>query len=634
MPYRIPFCGHLSSRTLGWLGAVAFSVGCTTAPDAEDASAFAPAAARLHRLTDVQWRNSVQDLTGVVYSGTLPGDYVLHGYANVGSAEATLSPVELEEVETAVWSVVATAVPDQAAALRFVGCDIGAASSPVTVTAEADPCLRGWVTALGGQAWRRPIDGAEVEELASVYHVVGDGMSDDTLAVQAVLATVLLSPDFLYRVELGEPDADDPRRRRLSSYEVATRLAYFLTDAPPDEGLLQAAERGDLDTDAGLRIHTERLGEDTRSRDAMTTFFDQTMGLQDLDLVSKDTTLFPNWTPTLKDAMREEMHRIFQQVVLDEEQPVDALFTTNLAFLNRELGAVYGMPMTSDTLVPVTLPDRAGRGGILGRAAFLTLESHATFNSPTHRGRYVRTRLLCQDVPAPPPDIPTIDAVGTEGSLRQRLESHLSDPACAGCHVLMDPIGFGFENFNPLGSWVDIDNGVVIDATGDLDGQKFDGAAELGAALAAHADVPGCFVRNFYRSALGALEGEAEEGQIEALTDDFVDADLALRPLIEALVLSEGFRTIDSPANGSCDTDGVARACATACGDGVETCRGGVWTGCTATAPSAETCDGVDNDCDGTADEAVLRPCEGPGGPGVQECLSAQWQACDAGGGS
>jgi len=605
-------------------------VGCGLGPDAsEGVVPFEPAPARLHRLTDAQLRNAYVSLTGVAWTGALPDDYVLYGYAAVGSAEATLSPVELEEVEAAAWGVAQAAIPDAATATAFMGCSPGQRVDPITTSLETDPCLRGFVAGLGRRAWRRPLAGSEVDELAELWRsVAGSLSSDPTMPTQAVLALLLQSPDFLYRVELGEDDPDAPGRRRLDGFELASRLAFLLTDGPPDDGLLLAAEDGSLLEDAVLRHHAERLLATDAAREALSRFFDETLNLAELDLVQKDAETFPEWTPTLKEAMREEIHLIVEQLVLDEDQPLDALFTTNLAYVNDELGAIYGLTMTGSELQPVVLPERAARGGILGRAAFLTIESNATFNSPTHRGKYVRSRLLCQDIPAPPPGIPTLDAQGSEGTLRQRLEQHMEDPSCNGCHRLMDPIGFGFEHFNPVGRWVDRDSGYPIDATGELDGQKFDGAVELGEAIAGHEALPGCVARNFYRHAVGALEGESEEGAIEALTEEFLEGDLRLRSLILGLVLSEGFWTIDSPADGACEVEGEARPCATDCGSGVEFCRGGVWTGCNAPAPAAEVCDGADQDCDGTADEEVLRACEGPGGPGVQECLSAQWQVC------
>lgn len=597
------------------------------APSSPTLAPITPGSAKLHRLTDLQYRNAVHDLLGVDYTGALPEDTSLYGYTTVGGSTATLSPVELEEVETAAWSIATTVVADETARDRLVGCQV---ALPLGYPPDRnDDCVRAWITDFGLRAWRRPLAGEEIDEMAALYWNAAE-TTDATVGVQALVAAFLLSPHFLYRVELGEPDPEDPRKRRLSGFELATRLSFFLTNRPPDEALRLAAERGDLETDEGLRQHAERLYATEDATLAMVRFFDETMDLYKLELVAKDATMFPEFTESLRGKMREEMQLVFQDVVLENDLPVNELFTTDVAYMDGELAQIYGLHVGGDTMLRIEMPEMLERGGILGRAAFPTLNANATINSPTHRGKWVRTRVLCGTVPPPPGQVATLESLGSEGTLRDRLARHMEDPACAGCHRLMDPIGFGFEHLDPVGAWQELDNGLPVDATGEIDGDGFDGAAELGEVVASHPDLPGCFARQLYRHAKGELEGDGELPVLDVLTQDYVAGGQHLPELVLGIVLSEGFRTIDAPEGEACTEDGATRDCATACGRGTETCDGVSWKSCSAPAPGPETCDGTDEDCDGQVDEGVVRACGSDAEPGVQVCADATWQGCDS----
>lgn len=618
-----------SFRALAWPLVALVLAGCGK-KDEDEVGAFLPPTAKLHRLTEAQYRNAVEDLLGVRYAGELPGDYRIYGYGTVGSAEVTLSPTELELVETAAWEVATAAVGSDAARDALVGCPLGVPlGAPDSWRTDDHACVQGFVAGFGRRAWRRPLEGEEIEELVALYDTVVEETADSTTAVQALVATFVLSPHFLYRVELGEEDPEGGRR--LNAWELATRLSFFLTDAPPDEALLLAAESGELHQDDVLLAHAGRLYETDRAREALAGFFDDMMDLYQLELVTRDTTLFPEFTDSARASMRQEVRMIFQDLVYDQGRPVDELFTTDLAYVNADLAAIYGLDLTGSELREVHLPEAAQRGGILGRAAFLAINANTTFNSPTNRGKWVRTRMLCHDIPPPPAGAGTLEDVPQEGTLRERLSQHMDDPSCSSCHALMDPVGFGFEHFNPVGAWQSTDNGLPIDATGELDGARFDGAAELGERLAAHEDFPECFARQVYRHAKGELETGGEEAEIAALGLKFQNQGMTLRGLVMDLVVSDGFRKVVASGSETCgdEEEGLTRRCENACGKGEETCRDGYWSGCSAPAPGIEDCNGVDDDCDGLADEFVTRACDAPGGPGLQECVSGQWQVCD-----
>ncbi|MEZ4315868.1 MAG: DUF1592 domain-containing protein [Myxococcota bacterium] len=504
-------------------------------PD-EPAVPFAPAVATMHRLTDLQWRHSVEALTGVEYGGPLPSDYALHGYTRVGASQATVSPLELEQYEFAAWEVAAQAVPDAASAADLVGCD-------PTETA----CLRVWASDFGSQAWRRPLVPSEIDRLAWVFDAVEPELGE-AVAVQAVVATLLLAPDFTFRVEIGTPHPDQPGVRVFTDWEMASRLAYVLTDRPPDALLAAAAAEGTLTTDAGLREQAERLLSTPQARQVMQDWFAETLDLDKVHSVDKDPLLFPELTTDLRWGMELEIRQLFDWVVFEERLPYNTLLTTNTTFADRDLAALYGMHFSNAGVQQVNLAEGQERGGLLGRAAILAIHAHNTQTSPTHRGKFVRTRLLCQSIPPPPPGVVTELAPPTEGgTLRDRLEQHAIDPQCSGCHQIMDPIGFGMEAFDPIGRRRELDNGLPVDATGVLDGKSFDGARELGQIVAEHPELPVCTALSLYRFANGQAETEAELPLVDRLAADFVSTGQLLDELVLDLVLSEGFRTARLP---------------------------------------------------------------------------------------
>lgn len=604
----------------------------------------APGAARLARLTEAQYRNAVEDLTGHRPSGSLPVDYDLHGYTSVGAGELSIAPYDLELYEAAAWEAVEVAVPDGAAVDSLVGCAVEPSAlermvpavssdtgAPMAAGVDSD-CVRSWVSRLVVEGWRRPAVADEVEPLVRLFNEV-HALGGVTLATRAVLAAVLVSPDFLFRAELGAADPDDlygEGAHRLTDWELASRLAFFLTDAPPDAALRAAASAGELSTEAGIRTQAERLLATERARAALTGFFVETLDLDRILTIDKDAASFPADSPALREAMRAELEVLFQEVALDSDLDMRTLLTTDMAWVTPELAALYGLEDVTETGW-VSLPPDQDRGGLLGRAGFLMLNAAASRTSPTHRGKFVRTRLLCQDVPPPPEDVvASLDGIDSTGTLRDTLEQHMTDPACNSCHMLTDPIGFTMEDFDGLGAWRIADNGLPIDATGELDGVALDGVGELGAAVADHARFSTCLATQLYRHATGALEGTPQQPLIDELELAFAEGGHRFEALVLAVVTSPGFRGVSGPLSSEvCTAELDVRPCETECGVGVERCIDGVWQGCDADPVSPETCDGLDSDCDGIVDVTPLRACALSGLPGVQSCPDGAWVECE-----
>jgi len=502
---------------------------------------FAASPATLHRLTQPQLTNAWLDLLGepLDLTTTLPVDDVAYGFSSIAAAQKTISPLEAEQYETATYAVLASVWSDIARRDALVGC---------TFSAVAEPCVATFLEDFTMRAWRRPLVAGELESLVELGSSVGSNLADPVEGLKFALAAVLQSPHFLFRVELGEPAPEHPGVLRYTSYEMASRLSFLLLEAPPDEALRDAAAAGELTDIDSIRSHAERLMAEPGARTSMTRFFRDFMNIRNLDQLDKNPDLFPQLTATLGPAMRSEMEKMFESVVFDGPGDFRSLFTTDKTFVNEELAGLYGIEgITGEELVPVTLPASAKRAGILTAAGFLALNAHQTQTSPTHRGRFVRINLLCQDVPPPPPGVsttlPAVDPDAPPKTLRQRLDAHVAAAECKSCHLAMDPIGFAFEHYDALGQYREIDeNGLTLDASTDIDGVAVDGGLQMGQLIADLPEVGACVARRFYEHAGAHLATSGEQPSVEGLIEDFVASDYDFQSLVVALVTNDGYR--------------------------------------------------------------------------------------------
>ena len=582
---------------------------------------FEPAPVTYHRLRASQYRATIKDLLGLTLETQLEADTSLHGFVAVAASELTIPPLAAEQYEAAAWEAGGAILADEATRRAMLGCE------PTDAI-----CFRSWVARFGLRAWRRPLSSEELDHVVAIAETVQEQLAGDPWRkVEGAIALFLQSPHFLFRVEAGESLPGQPAWRRYTDYEMAARVSYLLWGTTPDDALLAAADEGLLTTDAGLLAQAERLLADPRARDTLGEFFAEFIGLDKLAAVTKDPELYPNVDDALKAAARREVTSLFDEVVFDLRADFRELLTTDATYVDDRLAELYGLaPVGDGAWVRTTLPPGQERGGIQGRIAVLMTYAHARVTSPTLRGRFVRERLLCQDIPPPPAGVVT-ELPGDDGepkTLREKLEEHRENPFCAGCHDLMDPIGFTFEFFGPLGERRELDSGLAIDASGVLDGALVDGADELAQALAEHPDLPGCVARRLYRHATGHLESLAERVAQDALGLDFVASGYRFDELLLALILSEGFRYAIAPAADLCDDEGGVRTCTTACGAGIEICADGQWGRCNALTSGAERCNGVDDDCDGETDEGVERACFGTCAPGIATCAAGSWGEC------
>ena len=494
----------------------------------------------LHKLTSWEFANSVQDLLGAdAPLAPVEVDTLINGFATVGASSVSISPAGVDTYKTVLGNATAYAFADATHATAVLSC------VPQSTT---DACLTQAINAFGRRAFRRPLTSDETTLFVNLATTIGNQPGSSVLvgARHAVWA-ILQSPQFLYRVELGAPSAVDGGRVKYTSFEMASRLAATLWASVPDDTLLDAAVQDSLSTAAGALAQAQRMITDPRAHRSLAAFSDQLFDAFDLSQADKDPTLFPAYTPTLRAAMLTEIELRMDDLAFTRKADYLSLFTSTSTFVNQELAKFYGVPLTaSDSAFhQVDLGSGTPRVGILGSAAILAGHAHAQLTSPTLRGKFVDNMLLCRTIPPPPPGIPPLPDMAPPGStVRQVLTAHRSQPMCASCHAVMDPLGFGMENFDSSGHYRTTDNGQPIDATGTLDGMPFSSLAELGAAVQKNPVTGPCMVSNIYENALGRAPVAIDNNAINQLAGQFSAAGNRLDQLLVNLVASDGFRFV------------------------------------------------------------------------------------------
>jgi hypothetical protein len=350
------------------------------------------------------------------------------------------------------------------------------------------PCATKTLSKLAKRAYRRSPTSDDVQTLLSFYkRARANGNFDD--GIRVALERVLVAPDFLFRIEADPAGVAAGTAYRISDVELASRLSFALWSSIPDDTLLDFAISGKLREPAVLEKQVSRLLADPRARTSLVdNFFAEWLQTRNVRLLNPESTKFPWFDDNLRFAFKKEID-LFLDAQLKEDRGVGDLLTSNETFLNEQLARHYGISGVYGThFRRVTLTDE-NRFGLLGKAAVLAVTSYTTRTSPTIRGKWLLQNMLAAPVPAPPPNIPALEASSPEGkvlSVREMLETHRANPVCASCHARMDPLGFSLENFDAIGQWRTTDAGKIIDASGVLlDGTKVEGPAALRRALVA-----------------------------------------------------------------------------------------------------------------------------------------------------
>jgi hypothetical protein len=496
--------------------------------------------ARLQKLTASQFANSVHDLLGKdAPLGPVEPDNVVDGFAAVGASAVSASPSGIGQYEGATGAATEYAFADPTRVAAVLSC--------VPKTTADTSCLNQALTAFGRRAFRRPLSAEETTRFVTLATTIGNKTGSSVLVgVRYAVWAILQSPSFLYRVELGVPSAADGGRLKYTSFEMASRLASALWNTVPDDALLDAAENDALQTPDGVAEQARRMLSSSASRQAIVAFADDLYGVRHLNEATKDPSLFPSWTPALQAAMRQELEERVADIVLTRRADFLSLYDSRTTFVNAELARYYGLPaVTGNAFQPAEFPADSPRVGLLGAGAILAGFALPQRTSPTERGKFIAENLLCNRIPPPPPGVPPLPAMGdTNSTLRQRLEAHRAAPQCAVCHQVMDPLGFGLEDFDSAAMYRTTDNGQPIDATGSVGGIAFNGLAEMASALRQQSVAGPCVVSKIYENALGRTLWDVDGPALDVLAQRFAAVHNRVDQLLVDLVSSEAFRFV------------------------------------------------------------------------------------------
>jgi hypothetical protein len=411
--------------------------------------------------------------------------------------------------------------------------------------ADEEACAKTVLTALLRRAYRRPVTEAHLDKAMKFYRQ-GRAGADFDAGIELALSAVLVNPQFLFRVEQEPPGVAPGASYRVSDLDLASRLSFFLWSSIPDDELLDLAARNQLRKPAVFEQQVRRLLADGRSRALATNFAAQWLHLRNLESITPDLRLFPDFDDNLRKAFRQETE-LFAGTVFREDESVLALLKADYTFLNERLAKHYDVPhVYGERFRRVALGADRRRGGLLRQGSVLTVTSYATRTSPVVRGKWVLENVLGTPPPPPPANVPALkdNTVAAGLSIRERLAEHRSNAACASCHRLIDPPGFALEQFDAVGRWRTMEDGKPIDAAGGLpDGSEFEGVTGLEEALLAR---PELFVRTLTEKlfifALGRAPEEHDAPAIRKIVRDARTQDYRFSSLILGITTSTPFQ--------------------------------------------------------------------------------------------
>jgi len=502
-------------------------------------SASTPAV--LRRLTHSQYNNTVRDLLGdqTAPANQFPSEDFVDGFKDQYNAQ-NLSPLLAEAYSTAAEKLARNAFRN------------GDPHGLIPCKASEE-CRDKFIRNFGLSAFRRPLDAGEVQRYTRLFASDTDFMKGAQLVVEAMLQ----SPNFLFRL-------DATSNPKWKSYAAASRLSYMLWDSMPDAALMDAAANGDLSTPAGVEKMSRRMLQDPRARQALDEFTSEWLRFDRILTSSRDRRRYPKFSRETAVAMTEEARQFIADLVWSNRNFMEA-FTANYGFVNADLASIYGVPAPAQEFVRTDFPLESERAGLLGQALFLALSAKPDDTSLTGRGLFVREQFLCQHVPPPPAGVNTNLLPSTEAhpqTNRDRMSEHQSNPVCATCHNLIDPIGFGFEKFDAVGARRDkyelrfygghdgsgrkppksID--LTMDTNGFVAGiqdSHFSSPRELGAVLAKTPQCQECMVKQYFRYTAGRMETPADYPVINQALEHFRNSQFHFQELIIAIARAREF---------------------------------------------------------------------------------------------
>lgn len=503
----------------------------------------------LRRLTHSQYNHTIRDLLGDQSgpANQFPPEDFINGFKNQSLAQ-NLSPILLDAYSDAA---------ERLARAAFHGGD----THGLIPCKPSVPCRAQFVRDFGKKAFRRPLTLSEQKR----YDALMSSETDFLKGAQLVVEAVLQSPNFLFWTY----SAEDPK---LKPYATASRLSYTLWDTMPNAELIAAAEKGELATKDGIERVARRMLNQPRAHEALDEFTSQWLRFDRLLTASKDRRKYPLYTRETALAMTDEARAFISDLVWNGRNFMTA-FTADYGYVGPELAGIYGVPAPAKEIERIPFPKGSERAGLLGQGLFLALTAKPDETSPTARGLFVREQFLCQHVPDPPPgvntNLPAVTAANPQTN-RDRMSAHATDAMCAGCHKLVDPIGFGFEKFDAVGvrrdnlvlefrepKKTDSDNekevvktvSLALNTNGNIAGiadSQFTSPAEIGAILAKSPQCQECVVKQYFRYSAGRVEGPADRPLLRQALERFQSSQFQFKEVILAITAMEGTSNVAS----------------------------------------------------------------------------------------
>lgn len=497
-----------------------------------------PAPRTMWRLTVEQYENTIEDVFGAEVAASpidLPADPAGETFESFGAATIASSARDVEIYHAAALDLGARVWGARESIDGLAGCAPASAS---------DPCVRGAIERIGRRLFRRPLTSDELARYVAIVETAEThpdaaevGAADAVaLGLQYAIAALLDSPSFLYVAQEGELDPATGARR-YTSLEMASRLSYFMWSSSPDDALLDRAIAGELVDDAALEAEVTRMLETERGRELAVRFFMENWKVSHLPEALKEPAVFPEWSPAIAPAAMDEFARMVRDVASSDRSVLD-LFSGRRGYANDALGALYGVEVAGSELVAVELGEE--RSGALTSIAVLASNALPNRTSPTYRGVFVRSHLLCEPVPAPPGDVPQLEETGA--SVREQLERHQTDPVCAGCHTFFDPLGMPLENFDALGRYRTMDGEDPIDPSADFEDTRFEGVHDLAEFLRSDPRASACVTYWLYADAMGHFPTVGERELVASIGRSFTAEGSVFRDAVVRVVTSPGFR--------------------------------------------------------------------------------------------
>lgn len=507
-----------------------------------------PGRVTIRRLNRSEYNNTIRDLTGIDFqpASDFPADDVGGGFDNIGSV-LSLPPLLMEKYLDAAEAVFSKAIANDAFRKRWI--------PDSTTDANAEELARLSLGDFATRAFRRPLRPGELDSIVVLFEAAAKRNRAFDEAIGFAMQGILVSPNFLFRLEIEGPDDNLHAERRLNDFELATRMSYFLWSSMPDNELFELARESKLRDPTVRQAQIERMLQDPKASALVENFAGQWLELRNMAKIEPDPEKYPDFDDDLRRAMVQETQLFFASVMHNNRSLLEFI-DSNRTFVNNRLAKHYGISgIESNEFQEVSLTG-GRRGGILTHASILTLTSNPTRTSPVKRGKWILDNVLGEPPPPPPPDVPELAEGDTEllGTLREQMKQHREKAECAVCHTKMDALGFGFENFDGIGAWRDKDGRHDIDASGKLPGNlAFDGPAELRQILKTTKtrQFVRCLSEKMLTFALGRELTPDDRCTIETIMARLEKNEFRFHELITAIVESDAFQIRGAMENGN-----------------------------------------------------------------------------------